>query len=550
MEHKGTGTGRANMRGRRGLARRFLVVSIAVVCIGGAGVFGFLGYSRGNGLNGPDGQAGGFTVKRGDLVISVTETGDIKAVNSTDIKCEVEGRTAIVNIVPEGTYITAEDVRNGKVLVELDSSKLREELAQRQIDLATAEANHAEAREAYEIQVKQNESDITAAGLKVRFALIDLQKYVGEQAAGRLLEKPDPNADSRQVIATLLQDPNRLGGEAQQKLRELTGAITLAEANLQNAIYTLEWTQKLRAKEYVAETQLQRDRLDKQRLEIEREKAQIARDLFMRYEFPKEVEKLWSDHEETRRELERTEARSRSQLAQAKAKLTGAEATLSLRQERLEKVRKQLAACVIKAPGVGQVVYRSSTERWSDVKIEQGAEVTEGYKIITIPDTSEMKVEVKIHETWIDKIQPGQAARITIAAFPDKTFTGKVLRKAPLADLDNWLNPDLKAYATDVSIDGTHDALKTGMTGKVEVIVEELHDVLYVPIQSVTATGETKVCYVLGSTPQRREVQTGLFNDNFVEIKSGLEEGERVLLNPPRWNEQQNDPEKTEPDAS
>jgi HlyD family secretion protein len=372
----------------------------------------------------------------------VTETGDIKAVNSTDIKCEVEGRTAIVNIVPEGTYITAEDVRNGKVLVELDSSKLREELAQRQIDLAAAEANHAEAREAYEIQVKQNESDITAAGLKVRFALIDLQKYVGEQAAGRLLEKPDPNADSRQVIATLLQDPNRLGGEAQQKLRELTGAITLAEANLQNAIYTLEWTQKLRAKEYVAETQLQRDRLDKQRLEIEREKAQIARDLFMRYEFPKEVEKLWSDHEETRRELERTEARSRSQLAQTKAKLTGAEATLSLRQERLEKVRKQLAACVIKAPGVGQVVYRSSTERWSDVKIEQGAEVTEGYKIITIPDTSEMKVEVKIHETWIDKIQPGQAARITIAAFPDKTFTGKVLRKAPLADLDNWLNPD------------------------------------------------------------------------------------------------------------
>jgi hypothetical protein len=45
-------------------------------------------------------------------------------------------------------------------------------------------------------------------------------------------------------------------------------------------------------------------------------------------------------------------------------------------------------------------------------------------------------------------------------------------------------------------------------------------------------------------------VQTGLFNDNFVEIKSGLEEGERVLLNPPRWNEQQNDPEKTEPNAS
>jgi multidrug efflux pump subunit AcrA (membrane-fusion protein) len=114
-----------------------------------------------------------------------------------------------------------------------------------------------------------------------------------------------------------------------------------------------------------------------------------------------------------------------------------------------------------------------------------------------------------------------------------------VLKKAPLADLDNWLNPDLKAYLTDVSIDGAHDALKTGMSGKVEVIVQELHDVLYVPIQAVTATGETKVCYVPGSGARRREVQTGLFNDNFVEIKSGLSEGERVLLNPPQWHEEQ-----------
>jgi HlyD family secretion protein len=548
MRHAGTLTTWGTMRARHGMARRFLVVALGVVCVVGAGAVTFLDYRRGNGSGGSDAEAGTFTVKRGDLVISVTESGDIKAVNSTDIKCEVEGKTAIVNIVPEGTYITPEDVKNGKVLVELDSSKLREELAQRQIDLATAEANHAEAKEAYQIQVKQNESNITAAELKVRFALIDLQKYLGEDAADHLVGKADPNAPMRKAIAALLEDPNRLGGEAQQKLRELTGAITLAAANLQNAIYTLEWTQKLHAKQYVAETQLQRDRLDKQRLEIDREKAEIARDLYIRYEFPKEVEKLWSDHEEARREQERTEARARSQLAQARAKLTGAEATLSLRRERLEKLRKQLAACVIRAPGVGQVVYRSSTERWSDVKIEQGAEVTEGYKIITIPDTSEMKVEVKIHETWIDKIQPGQPARITIAAFPDKVFAGKVLKKAPLADLDNWLNPDLKAYATDVSIDGAHDALKTGMTGKVEVIVQELHDVLYVPIQSVTATGETKVCYVRSSGAQRREVQTGLFNDNFVEIKSGLSEGERVLLNPPQW--QPEEPEKTGPDPA
>ena len=80
------------------------------------------------------------------------------------------------------------------------------------------------------------------------------------------------------------------------------------------------------------------------------------------------------------------------------------------------------------------------------------------------------------------------------------------------------------------------------MTGKVTVIIDELHDVLYVPIQCVVTVQDKKICYVAGDPAQKREVETGLFNDNFVEIKSGLAEGEKVLLNPPKWIE----PEETE----
>ena len=73
------------------------------------------------------------------------------------------------------------------------------------------------------------------------------------------------------------------------------------------------------------------------------------------------------------------------------------------------------------------------------------------------------------------------------------------------------------------------------MTAKVEVIIEELKDVLNVPIQSVVTREGLKVCYVAGDTgTEMREVDTGLFNDDFVEIKSGIKEGEKVLLSPPR----------------
>jgi len=87
-----------------------------------------------------------------------------------------------------------------------------------------------------------------------------------------------------------------------------------------------------------------------------------------------------------------------------------------------------------------------------------------------------------------------------------------------------------------VSIEGAHDSIKTGMSGKVEILIDELDDVLYVPIQSVITVDEKELCYVkAGGREEKREVKTGLFNDDFVEIKSGLTQGEKVLLNPPRW---------------
>jgi len=107
-----------------------------------------------------------------------------------------------------------------------------------------------------------------------------------------------------------------------------------------------------------------------------------------------------------------------------------------------------------------------------------------------------------------------------------------------MADPEEWMNPDLKVYSTDVRINGMHKSLKTGMTAKVEIIIEELKDVLSVPIQSVINHEGKKLCFVVTNKgPRHREVETGAFNDNFVEIKSGLSEGEKVLLNPPRLDE-------------
>lgn len=556
--------------GKSALAKRlrWVLIFAAIAVAIGAPVF-FWWTSRD--LDGSDEQSGTYTVRRDDLPITVTENGDIKAINSKEIKSEVEGRTTIISIVDEGTIITPEDVNNGKVLVKLDSSDIEQKLTAQEVQFLSAEASYTDANESLDIQKKQNDSDIKAGQLKIRFALMDLQKYLGDVVAEKLMpapvasaqvtqaqvspatnpgpehNEPSPSIEWRGEIASAIEAPE-LGGEALQKLREVDNNITLAESRFENKSDELMWTEKLYKKQYVAETKLKADQLEVQSLKIQMEKAGTAKDLFIKYEFPKQTEKLLSDYDESKRELERIEARARSKLTQAQARLKSSQATYLLQKRRLEKLQKQLKACTIRAPAPGQVVYGSSEQGgWGrqDRQIEEGASIYERQNIISIPDPSAMKVEIKVHETWIDKVKVGQKANITVVAFPDKTFTGKVMKKAPLAAQQWFLSQDLKVYKTDVNIDGTHDFIKTGMSAKVEIIIDELQDVLIVPIQAVVTQEGKKVCYCLKKNkPQKREVETGAFNNDFVEIKSGLVEGEKVMLNPPRPGELEETSEK------
>jgi len=483
-----------------------------------------------------------FIVRRDDLTIAVTESGSIKARRSIDINCNVEGQSTIISIVPEGVFITEEDVKNGKVLVELDSSSLEEQIATREIDFASSEAALTEAKEAYDIQVKQNESDITAAELAVKFALLDFKKYLGESAAQKVIDAvgDDPNANFDMV--SLLDDhdpndPNSLGGAALQQLNNYQDAIILATGNLEKMTDILEGTQKLYDANYASELELKGAELDVRSRRIQKKSAEEDLILYKLYDFQKESEKFLSDYYEANRQLARTKAQNRSKLAQAKAKLRGAESTFRLRRDRLEKLKEQINACVIKAPAPGLIVYGSSGDfmRGRTRVIEEGGTVYERQKIIELPNLSQMIAEIDVHESAVDKVRPGQRAKIVVDAFPDQSFTGEVLKVAPLPDPQRgFLSPDMKVYKTQVSIEGFHDFLKPGMSTKVEILVEQLEDVLIVPIQVVARRDGKKVCYCLTSKgPEPREVQTGAFNDTFVQIIEGLEVGDEVLLNPP-----------------
>ena len=363
------------------------------------------------GTNNSAENLGTFTARRDDLTITVTESGSVKAQESTDVMCEVEGRgVEISSIITEGTVIAPEDVANGKIICQLNASDLQDRHNKELIDFSSSKASYIQAQEAYQIQIKQNESDIAAAKLAVEFGLMDLQNHLGETTAKKLIDGVtlDPNAN---IDMAALRD-NNLGGSASQQLKTLEDAILLARGNLERAIDVNEGTQKLYDANYASELELTGARLDVQRYQIQMESS-------------------------------------------------------------------------------------------------------------------------------VNMVKPGQKATITVEAYPDIPLEGKVLQVAPLPDPPHgWFDPSVKVYTTQITIDGAHDILKPGMSAKVEVLIEQLKNVLIVPIQVVANREGKKVCYI--ATPQgpkQRQVQTGSFNDTYVHIISGLEAGEQVLLIPPKLTE-------------
>src|SRR5258705_7537009 len=98
-----------------------------------------------------------------------------------------------------------------------------------------------------------------------------------------------------------------------------------------------------------------------------------------------------------------------------------------------------------------------------------------------------MKLTLKVHESRVNQVRPGQAAYIVLDALPDKRFRGHVNWIAPLPDSSSLRgDPNLKVYLTEVRITDPLPNVKPGVSARAEIVVTNLENALTVPIQAVT----------------------------------------------------------------
>ncbi len=467
-----------------------------------------------------------FTVQRGNLDITVVESGNLQASESQNIASQVSKTLKILEIVDEGTSVTEEDVKNGKILVKLDPASLEEQLFQRESDLEGANASLTEAKESLAIQISDNESSIRAAQLNVTYALNDLRKLVGETIADRVM-KQEP-----EDISAILDDPD-LAGQALEDLNKCMNNIRLAKIKRQRAAQKLEYTRKLYARQFVSQNELESDQLEALTQEIAESSAETKLELFRKYDFVKNFQKAWATLVEAGDKLERAKAVARSRLAQAEAKLNSREAGYERAKQRLEGLKKDIESCTIRATQPGFVIYHKQP-RWQNTgPLQPGSDIRPKQTIIELPDLSRMAVMVKVHEAQIDTVRKGQHAVIKVDALPDSTFEGTVEKKALIPSAQSaWLNPDLKVYETKVIVTEGSRLLRPGLTATVEILAERLENVLYIPIQAVLTDDDGKhFCYLEDGS--RVPVRIGERNRIYVVVEEGLEEGTRIRMSPP-----------------
>ncbi|MBL6844839.1 MAG: efflux RND transporter periplasmic adaptor subunit [Verrucomicrobiae bacterium] len=325
-------------------------------------------------------------------------------------------------------------------------------------------------------------------------------------------------------------------GDARQELRKLKDAVLIAEAEFALKKKTYEGAVRLADKGFITPNELQNKKIDFDKSQNSLASSKATLKLFQTYNIQKEAEQFLLNYEQALMRLSRAKKDAIAEMADSVGDLNRAERYYRWEKKQLNDLREQYIACTIKAERPGLVVYGDGSARWDpDEIIREGAKVRERQAIITIPDMRHMAVKVRIHESQVKRVRKGMPVKISVDAEPDKALTGEVDNVGVLPDSENRrFNPDQKVYKTSIKITGIHDWLKPGMAAEGRIIIRIIPDIVMIPVQAVfNHKNVTFCCIKSGSNIETRVIQIDDYNNRFAAIKSGVEEGEVILLQKP-----------------
>jgi RND family efflux transporter MFP subunit len=304
-------------------------------------------------------------------------------------------------------------------------------------------------------------------------------------------------------------------GKYVQDKQAIESEILIAQEDARRAEQFIGYSKMLFSKGYVTQLQLEADQFAWDKALLAKKTAETKMHVLEDFTKQKMLTQLDSDVKTT------------------EAKLKSEDHSHKLDEEKLALIRAQIEKCVIKAPTSGQVVYANEVNRGgnNEILIQEGTVVRERQVIIRLPDPKRMQVKAKINEAKIALVATGMSASIRLDAFPDRELVGKVEKVNEYPAPTGWFSSNVKEYETLVRIENSVEGMRPGLTAEVKIRVAHLKEVLQVPVQAVLEHGDRHYClFAKGDRWEAREVEIGATNDKQVVIRSGLANGDRVVL--------------------
>ncbi len=288
---------------------------------------------------------------------------------------------------------------------------------------------------------------------------------------------------------------------------------------LRQAQDTLAYSRSLFEKHLYSEQQVRSAEYGLQRSELALREARTMRDRLVKHTAPKIIVNLEAKIEAVRADL----------LAQEEA--------FKREDERKRRLERAIANCKMVAPRDGLVVYANEANGWGRVEtqIREGLAVRENQSIFMVPNPKNMRVKVKVNESKVSMIQPGERALIRVDAFPDQPLYGTVAEVTVIPTAAAGPFSDVKIYYAMVDIDQGFEGLRTGMSAEVEFLIDSRINVTRVPVQAVRWFERNPFVAVKRSRDEGlewRPLKLGLMNSAYAEVLSGLEPGQEVIADP------------------
>ena len=216
---------------------------------------------------------------------------------------------------------------------------------------------------------------------------------------------------------------------------------------------------------------------------------------------------------------------------------------LSIEQNtsRLNEAHETLSKLFLISPSPGIAIISMN---WSSGnKFQIGDQCWSGFPLIQLPDLTSLKATAKVNEVDIAKISKGLKVEIKPDAFSDSIFTGQVNTVANLA-VNKSKESRAKVFPVEILINETNKNLLPGLTVSCRLIIDQIDDVMYVPIEAINAEGDKNYVYKKsGNAYNKVEVEVGTSNSDYTIITKGIAENDEVALIMPFADEETKDKE-------